>query len=84
MYKFDREAYDRRMEWYRDARFGMFIHWGPVSYTHLDVYKRQVGICTGDAKAEPESSENAGGKPFRAERGAVSERISGSADQLRK
>ena len=28
MYKFDREAYDRRMEWYRDARFGMFIHWG--------------------------------------------------------
>ena len=28
MYKFDREAYERRMEWYRDARFGMFIHWG--------------------------------------------------------
>ena len=28
MYKFDREAYDRRMEWYLDARFGMFIHWG--------------------------------------------------------
>ena len=28
MYKFDREAYGRRMEWYRDARFGMFIHWG--------------------------------------------------------
>ena len=31
MYKFDREAYDRRMEWYRDARFGMFIHWGLYS-----------------------------------------------------
>ena len=45
---------------------------------------RTVGICTGDAKAEPESSKNVGGKPFRAERGAVSERISGSADQLRK
>lgn len=28
MYTFDRAAYDRRMEWYRDARFGMFIHWG--------------------------------------------------------
>jgi len=25
---FDREAYDKRMEWYLDARFGMFIHWG--------------------------------------------------------
>ncbi|MCD8074475.1 MAG: alpha-L-fucosidase [Lachnospiraceae bacterium] len=27
-FTFDREAYDRRMEWYLDARFGMFIHWG--------------------------------------------------------
>ncbi|MCD8336654.1 MAG: alpha-L-fucosidase [Lachnospiraceae bacterium] len=25
---FDREAYNKRMEWYLDARFGMFIHWG--------------------------------------------------------
>ena len=23
-----REAFDARMEWWRDARFGMFIHWG--------------------------------------------------------
>ncbi|KAA3628956.1 MAG: alpha-L-fucosidase, partial [Bacteroidetes bacterium] len=22
------EAFDERMEWWRDARFGMFIHWG--------------------------------------------------------
>ena len=28
MYQFNREEYDKRMEWYRDARFGMFIHWG--------------------------------------------------------
>lgn len=28
MYQFDRAAYDQRMAWYRDARFGMFIHWG--------------------------------------------------------
>ena len=28
MYQFDRAAYEKRMEWYRDARFGMFIHWG--------------------------------------------------------
>ena len=27
-FKFDREAYDQRMAWYTDARFGMFIHWG--------------------------------------------------------
>lgn len=28
MYQFDREQYNKRMEWYREARFGMFIHWG--------------------------------------------------------
>ena len=22
---------DKRMQWWRDARFGMFIHWGPIS-----------------------------------------------------
>lgn len=25
---FDKEAYERRMQWYSNARFGMFIHWG--------------------------------------------------------
>ena len=25
---FDREAYEKRTRWYREARFGMFIHWG--------------------------------------------------------
>ena len=28
MYKFDRAEYEKRMAWYVDARFGMFIHWG--------------------------------------------------------
>lgn len=28
MYQFDRQEYERRMAWYIDARFGMFIHWG--------------------------------------------------------
>lgn len=28
MYTFDREQYEKRMAWYREARFGMFIHWG--------------------------------------------------------
>ncbi len=26
-----KEARDQRMEWWREARFGMFIHWGPYS-----------------------------------------------------
>ena len=28
MYQFNREEYEKRMEWYQEARFGMFIHWG--------------------------------------------------------
>lgn len=28
MYQFDRREYEKRMQWFRDARFGMFIHWG--------------------------------------------------------
>ena len=28
MYKFDRAEYEKRMAWYTEARFGMFIHWG--------------------------------------------------------
>lgn len=28
MYCFDRENYEKRMKWFREARFGMFIHWG--------------------------------------------------------
>ncbi|MDE7015487.1 MAG: alpha-L-fucosidase, partial [Kineothrix sp.] len=31
MYQFNREEYNKRMEWYQDARFGMFIHWGLYS-----------------------------------------------------
>lgn len=28
MYTFDRKKYEKRMEWFTHARFGMFIHWG--------------------------------------------------------
>lgn len=31
MYKFDREAYQRKVEWFVNDRFGMFIHWGIYS-----------------------------------------------------
>ena len=63
---------DTKQKWFKDAKYGLFIHWGlysilageyrgtktdriaewiendlnipveAVSYTHLDVYKRQV------------------------------------------
>ncbi len=26
-----KESFDERMQWWRDARFGMFIHWGPYA-----------------------------------------------------
>ena len=26
-----RTDFDKRMKWWRDARFGMFIHWGPYA-----------------------------------------------------
>ncbi len=28
---FDREAYEKRVAWFTQARFGLFIHWGPYS-----------------------------------------------------
>ena len=31
MYRFDRDAYEARVQWFREARFGMFIHWGLYS-----------------------------------------------------
>ncbi len=31
MYQFDRDAYSRRVAWFQEARFGMFIHWGLYS-----------------------------------------------------
>ena len=27
MYQFNREEYEKRMQWFVNARFGMFIHW---------------------------------------------------------
>jgi len=28
---------EKRLEWWRDARFGMFIHWGPVSLVGTEI-----------------------------------------------
>ena len=31
MYEFNREEYEKRVKWFTEARFGMFIHWGVYS-----------------------------------------------------
>ena len=30
MYQFNEEEYRKRMEWYVDARSGVFLHWGSM------------------------------------------------------
>ena len=42
MYQFNREEYNKRMEWYVDARFGMFIHWGLYSIPARGEWVRSV------------------------------------------
>lgn len=42
MYQFNREEYNKRMEWYLDARFGMFIHWGLYSIPARGEWVRSV------------------------------------------
>ena len=43
MYTFNREEYNKRMEWYLDARFGMFIHWGLYSIPARGEWVRSEG-----------------------------------------
>lgn len=31
------EGYEARMKWWRDAKFGIFIHWGPVSIVGTEI-----------------------------------------------
>jgi alpha-L-fucosidase len=31
------EQYEARMKWWRDAKFGIFIHWGPVSLVGTEI-----------------------------------------------
>jgi alpha-L-fucosidase len=35
--KESRQEFDRRLQWWREARFGMFIHWGPVSLKGTEI-----------------------------------------------
>ena len=31
------QIHDERLQWWQDARFGMFIHWGPVSLKGTEI-----------------------------------------------
>ncbi len=42
MYQFDREAYNRKMEWFVHDRFGMFIHWGLYAIPSRGEWVRSV------------------------------------------
>jgi alpha-L-fucosidase len=44
------EQFNQRMAWWRDARFGMFIHWGPVSLkgTEIGWSRDSVGTAVYD------------------------------------
>ncbi|MGI6106369.1 MAG: alpha-L-fucosidase [Lachnospiraceae bacterium] len=42
MYQFNREEYNRRMQWYVHDRFGMFIHWGLYSIPARGEWVRSV------------------------------------------
>lgn len=42
MYNFNREEYEKRMKWFKEARFGMFIHWGLYSIPARGEWIRSV------------------------------------------
>lgn len=46
MYKFNREEYNKRVQWYQDARFGMFIHWGLYSIPARGEWIRSIEKIT--------------------------------------
>ena len=45
-YRFDREAYERRMRWFTEARFGMFLHWGLYAIPARGEWVRSVERMT--------------------------------------
>jgi alpha-L-fucosidase len=45
---------DARMQWWRDARFGMFIHWGPVSLKGTEIGWSRGGERRGQGQGKGE------------------------------
>lgn len=53
MYEFKREEYEKRITWFKEARFGLFIHWGSMPYHHegsgyavMNVSRRKITSIT--------------------------------------
>ena len=46
---FDRTAYEKRVEWFRNDRFGMFIHWGLYSIPARGEWVKSVERMTNEA-----------------------------------
>ena len=42
MYHYDADAYKKRVDWFRKARFGMFIHWGLYSIPGRGEWVRSI------------------------------------------
>lgn len=47
-FEFSREEYERRMAWYTEARFGMFIHWGLYAIPARGEWVRSVERISSD------------------------------------
>lgn len=52
MFVFDRAAYNRRIAWWQEARFGMFIHWGAYAIPARGEWVRSTEELT-DADYQP-------------------------------
>jgi alpha-L-fucosidase len=50
----DLKATAEQLQWFRDARFGMFIHWGPVSQTGKELSWSRKGPRPQDVEHEGE------------------------------
>lgn len=46
-------ATNEELEWFRQARFGMFVHWGPVSLTGGEISWSRGGLRRGMPAADP-------------------------------
>ena len=46
------KAEPENLEWFRNARYGMFICWGPVSITGQEISHSRGGIRPGFPKGE--------------------------------
>lgn len=43
MYTYDRKEHEKRMAWFQEARFGLFIHWGLYSISGKGEWERSDG-----------------------------------------